>query len=92
MILKKYIEFNSINESFYGSEHCSDFIKEYSLPDHYFKDNLDDVIDMENSDIKLIKYIVDYRGNLLKEFLDDDEYKIKKINMQTIFLAMIEAS
>jgi len=45
MRLKKYKEFESVNESFTKSDLYYDFLRKYSLDDDFFLDNLTHVND-----------------------------------------------
>jgi len=77
MRIKKYNNFQNINESFSNSNEYSDFLKENALSGDFFKDNLREVIDMSNCSVNVHKMVCDPKGLFVKEFTDGVEYKIK---------------
>jgi len=77
MRIKKYDNFQSINESFPNSNEYSDFLKDNALSNNFFNDNLREVIDMGNCSVRIHKMVSDPKGLFVKEFTDGVEYKIK---------------
>jgi hypothetical protein len=85
MRLKKYNEFESLNESFQKSDEYYNFIRENSLDNIFFLDNLAFVEDIDNAKVNLYKYLCDKYGNFLTMYDDDvDHYNYrseKSVNM-----------
>lgn len=78
MRLKKYSEFESINESlFSSSDEYYQFLRENSLPRNFFKDNLAYVEDIDGASIKIYNFICDKSGNLIDKYNDSVEYFIR---------------
>jgi hypothetical protein len=77
MRIKKYNNFQIINESFVNSEEYSNFLKDNSLSNEFFKDNLTDVEDMVNCTVHIQKMIADERGSFVKELKDGVVSRIK---------------
>ena len=72
-----YNNFQIINESFVNSEEYSNFLKDNSLSNEFFKDNLTDVEDMVNCTVHIQKMIADERGSFVKELKDGVVSRIK---------------
>jgi|SaaInlV_100m_DNA_2_1039680.scaffolds.fasta_scaffold04944_4 hypothetical protein len=77
MRIKKWDNFQIINESFSRSNEYSDFLSDNALSDDFFTDSLREVIDMSNCSVSVHKMISDPKGLFVKEFTDGVEYKIK---------------
>ena len=78
MRLKRYIEFNTINESFQRSNQSDIFLRDHSLDRDFFLDNLEYVNDIKGVNIGLIKYVCDKDGGFLTDDFDESkEYRIR---------------
>lgn len=77
MRLKKYNEFQSINENFANSNEYSNFLKEKSLDREFFTDNLMSISDIDGVTISLHKMICDKDGKFIDKYDDNNEYYIK---------------
>ena len=78
MRLKRYTEYNRIDESFQRSNESENFIRDHSLEREFFLDSLAYVDDIKSTSISLIKYVCDKDGGFLTtEFDDSKEYRIR---------------
>ena len=78
MRLKRYIEFNSVNESFQRSNQSENFLRDHSLEREFFLDSLEYVNDIKKVEISLIKYVCDKDGGFLTTKFDESkEYRIR---------------
>lgn len=78
MRLKRYTEYNRINESFQRSNESDNFLREHSLDREFFLDSLAYVGDIKSAGINLVKYVCDKDGGFLTDNFDDSkEYRIR---------------
>ncbi len=63
-MIKRFKDFNKINESFIFSKEYKDFEKDYMIDKDFFMDNLLPIKDMEHSRISFNYGVVDKNGHL----------------------------
>ena len=77
MKLKRYNDFQKVNESFSSSNEFKEFLKYHSLPNSFFSNSLLDVSDIDNTDISIYRHIIDGDGNSISIFDNNLKYFIK---------------